>query len=56
MAPTIDADHRGPLLVLAALITLIPMVLFVLAKVWTKWQVARALHFDDAYMLLAMVS
>ena len=53
--PRIDAEHRGPLINIAAFITLVTMVLFTLSKVATKWSMVRKLQNDDYFMLFAMV-
>lgn len=54
--PRIDAEHRGPLVNVAALITLVAMILFTFSKVITKWRMVRKLQNDDYFMILAMVS
>ena len=53
--PHVDAEHRGPLLEVAALITLVAMILFIACKVATKWRMVRKLQKDDIFMILAMV-
>lgn len=51
----VDAEHRGPLVNLAAWITLICMVVFVFAKISTKWVMVRMVQRDDAIIIVAMV-
>ena len=53
--PRIDAEHRGPLINIAAWITLVAMVLIVTGKVATKWKMIRRLQSDDTLMILATV-
>ena len=53
--PRIDAEHRGPLVNLAAWISLVAMIVFLSAKVATKWRMVRKLQNDDILLLLAMV-
>lgn len=53
--PRIDADHRGPLVNLAAWISLVAMIVFLSAKVATKWKMVRKLQNDDI-LVLAMVT
>ncbi|KAF4630594.1 hypothetical protein G7Y89_g7542 [Cudoniella acicularis] len=50
MAPLIDDSHKGPLINLASWLTLVPMVFFVMTKVWTKWNMTKAFQLDDGYM------
>ena len=54
--PHVDAEHRGPLVEVAALITLVAMFLFIACKITTKWTMVRRLQKDDRFMILAMVS
>ena len=54
--PRIDADHRGPLVNLAAWISLVAMIVFLAAKVATKWKMVRKLQNDDILLVLAMVT
>ena len=54
--PQIDAQHRGPLVYIAAWITLVAMILFVSDKVSTKWTMIRKFQSDDTLMILGMVS
>ena len=54
--PRIDGEHRGPLINVAAWITLVSMILFVASKVATKWRMVRKLQSDDILMIVAMVS
>ena len=53
--PHVDAEHRGPLVEVAALITLVTMILFIACKATTKWRMVRKLQKDDIFMILAMV-
>ena len=53
--PHVDAEHRGPLVEVAALITLATMILFIASKVTTKWRMAGKLQKDDMFMILALV-
>ena len=54
--PLIDAEHRGPLVNLAAWISLVAMIVFLSAKVATKWKMLRTLQNDDILLILAMVT
>ena len=54
--PQIDAEHRGPLINIAAWITLVAMILIVFGKVATKWKMIRKFQRDDTLMILALVS
>ena len=54
--PRIDADHRGPLVNLAAWISLVAMTVFFFAKVATKWKMVRKFQNDDIFLTLAMVA
>ena len=54
--PQIDAEHRGPLINIAAWITLAAMLLIISGKVATKWMMIRKFQSDDVLMILAMVS
>ena len=53
--PRIDAEHRGPLINIAAWFLLVTMILFTASKVVTKWRMVRRLQNDDYLILLAMV-
>ena len=50
-----DGAHRGPLVNLAAWITLCAMVVFTFAKIATKWAMVRKFQRDDYMMVAAMV-
>lgn len=52
----IDAQHRGPLVNIAAWTTLVAMILIFSGKLATKWKMIRKYQADDALMVLAMVS
>lgn len=54
--PQIDAEHRGPLINIAAWVTLAAMLLIISGKVATKWKMIRTFQSDDVLMVLAMVS
>ena len=53
--PRPDAEHRGPLINIAAWILLVTMILFTASKVVTKWRMVRRLQNDDFLLVLAMV-
>lgn len=53
--PRIDAEHRGPLINIAAWFLLVTMILFTASKVVTKWRMVRRLQNDDFLLVLAMV-
>ena len=53
--PQTDAEHRGPLINVAAWITLVSMILFVSSKVATKWRMVKKCQNDDILMIIAMV-
>ena len=54
--PRVDAEHRGPLVNIAAWFLLVTMILFVASKVVTKWRMVRRLQNDDYLFVTAMVS
>ena len=51
----IDSNHRGPIVNLATWITLVSVIIFATSKIVTKWILARRLHGDDAFVLIATV-
>ena len=53
--PHIDSEHRGPLIEVASLITLVATILLTASKVATKWRMLRKLQNDDIFMILALV-
>ena len=54
--PRIDAEHRGPLINIAAWFLLVTMILFTASKVVTKWRMVRRLQNDDYLLVTALVS
>ena len=54
--PRIDAEHRGPLINIAAWFLLVTMILITASKVITKWRMVRRLQNDDYLLVTAMVS
>ncbi|KAM0800486.1 hypothetical protein BDR22DRAFT_852051 [Usnea florida] len=54
--PRIDVEHRGPLVNLASWISLVAMIVFLSAKVATKWKMVRKLQNDDTLLILAMLT
>lgn len=53
--PRLDAEHRGPLINIAAWFLLVTMILFTASKVVTKWRMVCRLQNDDFLLVLAMV-
>lgn len=51
----VESGRRGLLIDIAALITLVAMILFVSGKVATKWKMIRKFQSDDVLMVLATV-
>lgn len=54
--PRIEAEHRGPLIKIAAWFLLVTMILFTASKVVTKWRMVRRLQNDDFLPVLAMLT
>ena len=53
--PRLDAEHRGPLINIAAWFLLVTMILFMASKLVTKWRMVRRLQNDDYLLVTAMV-
>lgn len=53
--PPVDAEHRGPLINIAAWFLVVTTLLFTASKVVTKWRMVRRLQNDDLLLGLAMV-
>ena len=54
--PRIDAEHRGPLINIAAWFLLVTTILITASKVVTKWRMVRRLNNDDYLLVTAVVS
>lgn len=54
--PRPDAEHRGPLINIAAWFLLVTTILFTASKVVTKWRMVRRLQNDDFILVTALVS
>ena len=52
----IDSKHRGPIINVATWITLASMIIFSICKIATKWTLAKRLHGDDLFIIIATVS
>jgi hypothetical protein len=52
----LSADNRGPALNISMWIVLVPTVMMVAAKMYTKWHTTKKVVVDDSLISLALVS